>query len=589
VSSLLRVDLGSGESRTDALGEAERRRDAGGGLLGTRLLLEEVPAGLPALHPSQLLVFASGIVAGQRTIALPRFSVVAKSPLSRGIGEARVEGPFGPALRDTGHDALVLAGRAEVPSCVVVRDGVARVEATPELWGLDTGEVTDALLARFGPEAHVAAIGPAGERGVRFASVVCDRGFAAARMGLGAAMGAKRLKAVVVVGGRERPVADPEGLEALRAAYAAAIPANALTRTEHDPPGFGAWPGPGREGYLGVENYTTARAGDWSAFTPEAYLERLLESSGACPGCPQDCMKRFRSGGADPRAGFLHQEAVAAFAANLGIRDLDRVLELNASCQLWGVDPVALSFALSFACETGRAGASFGDAEGLSALAADVAHARGAGAWLADGVATAGDGHPAALHSKGIEIGSFDPRGSHGQALAYAMSPLGPRYDVVEHDVDFDPEWGDPSFIARAVELGGRPAGVPMASLDDDKVRFVARALELWSAYDALGVCLYAAPPTRNLTPDDVRALVRAVTGWEVGREEMRAWGRRRLALMRAYNLREGIGPEADDLPDRFFTEPVDAGRLAGARLDRERFARAKALLARELGWDPVG
>jgi len=586
VSTLLRVELSSGAVRTVALGEAERRRDAGGGLLGTRLLLEAVPAGLDALDPRQLLIFASGIVAGQRTLALPRFSLVAKSPLSGGIGEARVEGPFGPALRDQGHDAVLLGGRAVVPSCVVLEDGVARVEATPELWGLDTGRTTDALVERFGPGAHVAAVGPAGERGVRFASVVCDRGFAAARMGLGAVMGAKRVKAVVLLGGRERPAADPVALERLRTAYAAAIPANPLTRTEHDPPGFGAWPGPGREGYLGIENYRTAEAGDWSGFAPEAYVERLLESSGTCPGCPQHCLKRFRSGAADPRAGILHQEAVAAFAANLGIRDLDVVLELNASCHLWGVDPVALSFALSFACETGRSGVRFGDGGALLALAAEVAHRRGDGAWLADGVAAAGAGHPAALHSKGVEIGSFDPRGSHGQALAYAVSPLGPRYDIVEHDIDFDPEWGDPSFIARSVELGGRAEGFPMASLDDEKVSFVARLLELWSAYDALGVSLYAAPPTRNLTPEDVIALVRAVTGWDVDGAEMTAWGRRRLALMRAYNSREGLGPEHDDLPDRFFDEPIDAGRLAGARLDRERFARAKGLLRRELGWE---
>jgi aldehyde:ferredoxin oxidoreductase len=137
-------------------------------------------------------------------LALPRFSLVAKSPLSGGIAESRVEGPFGPALRDTGNDAVVLTGRAGAPSSVLVEPGRTRVLDATDLWGL-VSAATDRLQVRHGPSAHVAAIGPEGEHLVRFAAVVTDRGYAAARMRLGAVLGAKNCNAVVVAG--EEPVA----------------------------------------------------------------------------------------------------------------------------------------------------------------------------------------------------------------------------------------------------------------------------------------------------------------------------------------------------------------------------------------------
>ncbi|MET1071847.1 MAG: aldehyde ferredoxin oxidoreductase C-terminal domain-containing protein [Umezawaea sp.] len=573
MSTVLRVDLGTARSAIEVLPEAARRRDPGFGLLGLHELLA-CPPGLPVHHPDQPVVFGVGAVAGRRALALPRFSLVAKSPLSGGVGESRVEGPFGPALADTGHDAVVVTGRAPRPSYLLVLPGQVYVLDADDLWGLDTTETTTVLTARHGPGAHVAAIGPAGENLVRFASVVTDFGFAADRMGMGAVLGAKNCKAVVLVGGAPPAVADPVALAAITADYAARIPGNPLTRSEHEPPGFGTWPADGLEGYLGVHNYRTAKA-DLGAFTPEAFTARLHRSADGCPGCPQDCLKSFHPND----VGTLHQEAAAAFA---GLADLDAVLRANELCHRWGVDPVSLAGVLGFWSEL-RGGVF------SPALAEDVVHRRGDGALLAEGVARAAavlGAEPFAMHSKGIELPVFDPRGNHGLALAYAVYPLGPRYDAVEHDVDFDPVRGERLFIDGAAEHGCPPEGLPMASLDDVKVRLVANLLELWSGYDAVGLCLYAAPPTRNLTEDSAAALVAAVTGWDVSPAELRGWGRRRLALMRRYNLREGLTSADDTLPDRFFTLPVDSGRLAGAVLDRPVFEAAVVRLRGLLGWE---
>jgi aldehyde:ferredoxin oxidoreductase len=291
MTGLLRVDLTTGETRTTPV------------VSPLDVLMETRPK-LPVYHVEQPIVFGTG----RRALAMTRFTLVAKSPLSGGVAESRVEGPFGPALGDTGYDGIVLTGRAARPCYVLIEDGRPRVLDASDLWGMDTFETTDRLVARYGTRAHVATIGPAGENMVRFASLITDRGYAAARMG--AVFGAKRCKAVVVVGGTEPDIMDPVTLAGITNGYTSRIAANPLTRTQYEPPGFGAWVAEGLEGYLGVRNYSTAKARfDFGAADYNAHLTQL---AGGCPGCPQDCMKSFDG---SP----LHQQAVAAFAANIFI------------------------------------------------------------------------------------------------------------------------------------------------------------------------------------------------------------------------------------------------------------------------------
>jgi aldehyde:ferredoxin oxidoreductase len=192
------------------------------------------------------------------------------------------------------------------------------------------------------------------------------------------------------------------------------------------------------------------------------------------------------------------------------------------------------------------------------------------------------------MHVKGMEFCRYDPRVSAGQALAYAVSPLGPRYEIVEHDIDFDPEDGPSHGLAQMRTLG-TDDWQDMARLDSARVARTATLLDLWSGLDALGVCLFAGPPMRELTQRRVAQLVHAVTGWLTSDYELFLWGRRRWNLMRLYNLREGIGSELDALPDRFFERPVDAGRHAGAVLDRAVFCRSLQEYYELAGWDHLG
>lgn len=581
---LLRVDLGTGAATTQPLSSEGQRTYVGGGLLGAHLLLTETRPGLDAFDPDVPLMFLSGVAAGVRAVGLARFSVVTKSPLSGGAAESRVEGPFGVALKESGFDGIVLVGAAETPVYLLVEDGQATLRDATDLRGLGVFATTDALQERH-PDGHVAAIGPAGERRVRFASIVTDRDFAAYRGGAGAVMGAKNLKAVVLVGGAPPAVADPVAVVALTARYAAGIPDNRLTRIQHDPPGFGALSP--LEGYYPARNFSESALTGYDGLAGDALAARLVRSGGGCPGCPNDCIKTFSSGAG---AAGLHQEALWALGPNLGVADLDALLALNARCHDWGLDPVSLGGVLGWWCELAErglreGGPMFGDIAGLAELAEAVTYRRGAGDLLAEGVRRAARRDPAtepyAMHVKGVELTFPDPRGSQGQALAYALSPLGPRYDVVEHDIDFDPEWGSDAYVRRA----GAPAGgLPMASLDPAKVELTHGLLELWSGFDALDVCVFAGPPTRILTEDDVAGLVGAVTGWDVTVDDLRAWGRRRWALLREYAAREGHTEADETLPDRFFTEPITAGRLTGAVLDRATFDAARRQFSRLIG-----
>jgi aldehyde:ferredoxin oxidoreductase len=601
---ILHVDLGERRSWIEEPDERVWRRYAGGGLLATWLLLRDTPPGLDAFDARSPLILTSSVIAGQPYAGLARFTAAAKSPLTEGIGEARCEGPWGWALKGSGVDTLVFHGASESPVAVEIQAGQVRFHDASDLWGLPVSATTDALQTRLGGDVHVAAIGPAGEHRVRFASIVADRCFQAARMGMGAVAGSKRLKAIALHGGDHPPVADPARCAAITADYAARMGDNDLTRWQLEPPGFGAWVHThGIDAALCTRNYRDSLFEGAGAYEPDAFM-RFYRGVGVCPGCPNDCIKLFAAGGGamilDPRAGGLHQEIAGAMGSNLGLDDLEALITLNMRCNDLGLDPTSLGFTLSMAmeCMTERilpAGSvpAFGDAAGVLRIIGDVATRTGFGDVLAEGARRAAERIGAeagryALHVKGLEMAPFEPRTQTGLALGYALSPTGPRYEICEHDWDYDPRmgWGHTLEGSRTLGILER---INMDELSPRKVRNFKALLTLWSAADALDYCLFAIAPTRVLSLRGMTDLLAAVTGWETSSWELMRWGERRLHLMRVYNLREGLTAADDTLPDRFFDEPIPDGRWAGTKIDRHAFAEAIQLFHGMMGWDDIG
>ena len=205
---LLQIDLDTGRSWVETPADNSRRIYAGGGLLAVDYLLRETPPNIDTFDPSNLLILTSSVVAGHPYAGLARFTAATKSPLTDGVGETRCEGPFGLALKRSGVDAILIRGAARVPTSVLIEADTDKVSFhnAARFWGKPVSQAVDSLEAEFGREIHTAVVGPAGENRVRFASIVTDRTYQAARMGIGAVEGSKLLKAVVIRGENTPPV-----------------------------------------------------------------------------------------------------------------------------------------------------------------------------------------------------------------------------------------------------------------------------------------------------------------------------------------------------------------------------------------------
>jgi aldehyde:ferredoxin oxidoreductase len=603
---VLRVDLGTGELQAETPDEIFWRTYGGGGLLATSYLLRETPPGLDPFDPANLLILTSSVVAGHPYAGLARFTAAAKSPLSGGIGEARGEGPFGIALKGSGFDAFVVRGAASRPSVLLIEDGAPSLVTIPDLWGLSVPETVDQLTSRFGADIHTAAIGPAGETLVRFATIVSDRHHQAARTGIGAVMGSKHLKAVVIRGERRPPVADPERCQSITASYAARMLDNPLTRWQYDPPGFAAWVHThGTDAALCTHNYRDSVFAAADAYHPDRFMARY-RGAAPCPGCPNDCIKLFAAEQLESlgdRAGGIHQEITGAFGSNLGIAAPDDLFAANILCNELGLDPDSLGFTLSMAMECIAEGLldettvglplHFGNGAAALAMTKQIAAREGFGDVLAEGVkrAAARIGNGAerfALHVKGVEMVPFEPRTQTGLALGYATAPVGPRYEICEHDWDYDTKVGWPHAMEGSRTLGILRR-IPMGYLGPEKVRNFKALHDIWSGADVLGLCLFAVAPTRVLGLDEMAELLAAVTGWETSSYEIMRFGERRNHLMRVYNRREGFTAADDTLPDRFFDDPIREGQWTGVRLDRRAFREALLLYYQMMGWDEEG
>lgn len=603
---ILHVNLSDYTTRVEEPDEVFYRLYAGCGLLSTYYLLKETPAGIDAYDPANLLIFASSVMAGYPAAGLPRYTVCAKSPLTQGIGEARGEGPFGIALKRSGYDAIIFSGASKTPVSLLIDNGEIQFVDSEAIWGKTVGEATDQLEKQFGAEISAAAIGPAGENRVRFASVVNDRGHQAHRMGMGGVMGSKRLKAVVLRGGELPPLAHPDIVDAMTADFGRRIESNSLSTWQKVPPGFAIWIHThGLDAALDVENFRTPEFAALDNYEAHKFL-KFDAGVAPCPGCPNDCIKILHAGDddLDPRASGIHQEITGAMGPNIGLENIKTLLRINNLLNQWGMDATSLGFTLSLVMELADRGIvtqdmtdgidlRFGNEQAILEMVRRTAYREGFGDTLAEGAKRVaqkiGDGAERyALHVKGLEMVPFEPRSQTNLALGFAVAPVGPRYDICEHDWDYDTVvgWDHTMNFSRTLGILER---IPMQYLGPEKVKNFKVLSNLWSGADALGLCIFASAPTRLLSLEQMAQMLHAVTGWETSSFEILRWGERRNHLMRVYNNREGLSTQDDGLPDRFYDEPIASGRKQGDVLDREKFRQMLDLYYQMMGWDENG
>src|SRR5215468_6216774 len=530
----LRVDLGSGEAIRVALDPVIARRFIGGVGLGAWLLHQETPRGFDPLGAEAAVIFAFGPLLGTPLTTSAKYALVAKSPLTGRIGDALSSSRFAVMAKRMGVDAIVITGCAPRPSVLLLDEDGARIEPAGELWGqrMPVSEAAQTLATRF-PGYAFAGIGAAGEHLVRYAGVT-NEGRHAGRGGLGAVLGAKRLKAIGVRGARRVPLADAAKTIALSKALARRSlgPATEKYRELGTVGNLAAF---NRLAALPTRNFQDSTFEGAADVSGEVLHATRKKGRGSCINCTIGCEHFFEvaPGEAPVKAEY---ENVFALGPLCGIRDPEIVLRASRRCDELGLDTISSGGTIAFAMECAERGLfdgtafeaearglRFGDGARLLALLEDIAFRAAALAdLLAEGSRSAAArlGPPApdfAPHVKGLEIPGYEPRALQSMALGFSVGSRGADHNRSgAYEVDFS---------ARADRLHGNPDAARLAVETEDRAALM----------DSLILCKFLRGVFTDLFAESAE-LLRSVTGWDVTAEELRQAARRTVTAKKLFN-----------------------------------------------------
>ena len=560
------ADVTDGTSEILPLPDDILRAYIGGAGLGVWLLHRLAPAKADPLGPGAPLAFVFSPLVGTPLTTSAKFAVVAKSPLTGMLTDALASSQFAIAGKLTGHDAIVIRGRAAKPSALLVDGDGARLIDAAHLSGMSAAEADAKLRAELGRGWRVAAIGPAGERGVRYATISHD-GRHAGRGGLGAVMGAKNLKAIAVRAAAKVATADPRSvLAAARDLRERSFgPATAKYRelgTLANLLAFNAIAALPTRNFQAANFEGAPSLAEQPAESEVAGMRKVARSS--CASCTIGCEHIYRVGqGKKVR---VEYENVFALGPMCGVSDPDAVLAASARCDDLGIDTISAGGTIAWAMECAQRGLidapwlRFGDSAALLRALDEIgAGSTPLGSLLGDGSKRASrtvgaDSQAFAPHVKGLEMPGYEPRTLHSMALGLAVNARGAdhnRSGAYEADLsgDLDRLDGGDAHVAAAIETEDRAA-----------------------VMDSLILCKFL----RGVFTDpfaEWAALLSAVTGWDVTGAELHETARRIVMTKRVYNIREGWQPEDDWLPGRLLNEPLTlpSGRVAALTADRLR------------------
>lgn len=520
----------------------------GRGLLA-RILLDEVDAGCDPLGPRNRLVFAPGLLVGHMLSSCDRISVGAKSPLTGGIKESNAGGSTGLALTHLGIKALILEDQPRTPGGWILHLSPNGAHFTPagDLAGRGVYDAAPRLVERYGRKAAIALIGPGGELGLLSSGIQnLDKDRVPSRInargGLGAVMGSKGIKAIVIDAsqGQRPPIADPIAFRKAQQEFNKALMAAEQTQVYADYGtaamtmmcnGFGGLP---------TRNFSAGEFEAAEALSGETLRELLLARGGesdtthACmAGCTIRCSNVF--GGADGKAivSPIEYETIGLMGSNLGIADLDTVARLNYEVNDLGLDTIEIGAALGVAAEAGLW--QFGDGVRAMELVTEIRQATPLGRILGNGAAVTGRvfGVRRVPVVKGQAISAYDPRAIKGTGVTYATSPQGADHTAgltIRAKIDHR----DPNGQAKV----SRNTQVNMAG------------------YDTLGACIFAGFGFAG-SPLSIRDLLNARYGWETGEHILRELGRETILLEREFNRHAGFTAAHDRLPEWMTTEAL--------------------------------
>lgn len=580
---LLRIDLSRRTAVVEELPSDLLAAFVGGKGLGTYYLHREIPPHADPLGPENKVFIAPGVLSGTPAPAASRYEMLSKSPLTGIYLDSNSGGHFGPELKLTGHDLVIVEGCSARPVAVVIRDhGVHFLDAS-HLWGCSVYETETALRKELGDARfRIASIGPAGEGLVKFACVSNDYSRQLGRGGLGAVWGSKGLKAVAVLGTRALPVAEPRAfMDAVDAALEQIFENDWVPhKREHGT--MGSLDTMHTLGITPVANFSRSVFEGFEAID-SAVFGQLVAARLACANCAMACSKgtRLRGSRAEDAIEGPEYETAALFGGNCLVDDPQAIIHANLICNQAGMDTISAGALVGMVLAAADMGRLSWDELELSPemdrggmvvhLLQRIVDREGIGQTLAEGARVAGEAlgiSDLAPHVKGLEFPAYDPRVSPGMALGYMTSDRGACH-------------------LRTYPFGRETSGVlPWFSLDE-KAEFVKRQQDEKAAQECLGVCQF--PYGIGLLTDDLPHLLSAATGQEWTYDRLCAVGERTWNLSRDFNARLGIDRRADYLPRRFAETPMPDGMGAGHLLSRAEQDRLLDRYYDLRGWDADG
>ncbi len=596
---VLRVDLGTRETRVEELNDLFYRRYLGGAGFIAYYLLKEMAPGVDPLSPDNLLIFALGPMSGAPVPGASRNCIGAKSPLSGGIAKSEVGGFFGAELKKAGYDCLIVKGKASSPVYLWLHDGQVEIKDARNLWGKTVLETQDDLEKELGQRfVRTATIGQGGENLDAIACIMTDLRNAAGRGGLGAVMGSKNLKTVAVKARGVPQAANPEKLRDM-AKWMNNNYMNVGAGASFHELGTGniaLMVGGNSIGNLPIRNWSDGDFPEAGKITAEAVRDQYRVAMEACPACQVRCKKvvelENESYKVDRRNGGPEYETLASFGSFLGIDDLAAVCRANELCSLYSLDVISTGGAIAFAMEcfekeiltpadTNGLDLRFGNADAMLKVIDMIAHREGIGDILADGSRKAAQrigrgSEEYAMQVKGVEFGMHEPRLKQGLGLIYSVAANGADHVSGVHDTAFMQE-GPAMAGARAL---GSLDPLPANDLSAAKVA-LAGNVHLRNLFsDSLVMCNFT-PWTFNQHVE----LLGASTGWDYTTVEALKQGERVATMSRVFNLREGLTAADDHLPKRFFN-PTPRGALKNTPINPDAMNQAIHMFYNKMGWD---
>lgn len=593
--SILHVDLSTGEMTVEEPLDSFYRQTIGGRGIILHYLLKDTKPKIDPLSPENLLVFAPGILTGTVLPGTGRHAVGAKSPLTGALASGEAGGWWGSELKRAGFDALVINGKAETPVYLWIHEGVVEIRHAGHLWGKTTGDTTDGIIHELGDDKiRIAQIGPAGENLVRYACIIHDSNRAAGRSGLGAVMGSKNLKAVVVRGKGSIGIADKKLMSTVT---------NWILKDYKNMMGWAVSRGTSGSvvynhnvGATAIHNYLDGVFPGVENIDGEKLFEFLVKDRDTCYHCPVRCKLVVEHHGEVeivPRYGGPEYETLGAMGPLCMVDDPVVVAKAHEICSAYGLDTISTGGTIAFAMECQEKSLlegyesvpRFGDGASLLQSIEMIAKRDGLGDFMAEGSARmaqklGGAALDMAVTCRGQELPMHDPRLKNAIGMGYALSATGADHMHNLNDTFATFLAGD--LCARLQEMGV-PVPLPLWGIEDVKIEGFYYETAYKNFLDSAVIC--------HFYPYEYHHMVDALKGalgWDVTADEINEIGTRIITLARLYLLREGFAHQDDVLPARAYY-PLPDGPIAGKAMTPEIVEEAMQRYFKRMGWDREG